>query len=216
LALAFFFASLDLDPNPADKVVVIDDPVSSLDEHRSLTTVQEMRRLAARVAQVIVLSHSKPFLCRIWEGADPGVRSALRVLRDGAGSTIETWNVDADAVTEHDRRHTALCEYAANGGQNEREIAGFIRPHLEAFFRVAYPEHFPPGTLLGQFRTLCDRRVNTPQPILNANDIHELRDIVEYANRFHHDTNPAWAAEVINANELAGFVTRTLTFAKRQ
>ncbi|MBR7513273.1 AAA family ATPase, partial [Mycobacterium tuberculosis] len=79
LALAFFFASLDQDPQLAQKVVVIDDPMTSLDEHRSLTTVQEIRRLVGRVAQVIVLSHSKPFLCGLWEGANPADRSAIRV-----------------------------------------------------------------------------------------------------------------------------------------
>ena len=44
LALAFFFASLDSDPQLAQKIVVIDDPMTSLDEHRALTTVQETRR----------------------------------------------------------------------------------------------------------------------------------------------------------------------------
>ena len=34
LALAFFFASLDRDPLLAQKIVVIDDPMTSLDEHR--------------------------------------------------------------------------------------------------------------------------------------------------------------------------------------
>jgi wobble nucleotide-excising tRNase len=221
LALAFFFASIELDLNRATKTVVIDDPVSSLDEHRSLTTVQEIRRLSTQVAQVIVLSHSKPFLCRIWEGAAPASRSApdhrvaLHVVRDGNGSTIASWNVDHDSVTEHDRRSAALRDYMTNGAGNDREIAQSLRPHLEAFFRVACPEHFPPGTLLGPFRGLCDQRVNTAQQILNAADIQELRDIVEYANRFHHDTNPAWETEVVNAVELTGFVTRVLTFVKR-
>ena len=215
LALAFFFASIELDPTFANKTVVIDDPVSSLDEHRSLTTVQELRRLSTRVSQVVVLSHSKPFLCRIWEGADPATRVALHVLRDGNGSTIEAWNVDNDSLTEHDRRNAIFRDYLANGVANEREIARSIRPHVEAFFRVAYPEHFPPGTLLGPFRGLCDQRVNTAQQILNAQDIQELRDIVEYANRFHHDTNPAWQTEVVNAGELTGFVTRVLAYVKR-
>jgi wobble nucleotide-excising tRNase len=58
LALAFFFAALDRDPSLQSTVVVIDDPISSLDEHRSLTTVQEVRHLSARAGQVIVLSHS--------------------------------------------------------------------------------------------------------------------------------------------------------------
>ena len=217
LALAFFFASLELDPvNLAGKIVVIDDPVSSLDDHRSLTTVQEIRRLAARVSQVIVLSHTKPFLCRIWEGADTTTRAAFHVARDGNGSTIVTWNVDLDCITEHDRRHELLRAYLVNGGQNEREIARSIRPLLEAFLRVACPEHFPPGTLLGQFRNMCQQRVNTAQEILNAQDLQELRDVVEYANRFHHDTNPAWETEVINAAELTGFTNRALAFAKRR
>ena len=50
LALAFFFASLDRDPQLAEKIVVIDDPMTSLDEYRSLTTIQEMRRLVPRVS----------------------------------------------------------------------------------------------------------------------------------------------------------------------
>ena len=99
LALAFFFASLDQDPELARKTVVIDDPMTSLDEHRSLTTVQEMRRLLAKVSQVIVLSHSKPFLCSLWEGADTGIRSAMRIIREGAGSTLATWDVRQDCIT---------------------------------------------------------------------------------------------------------------------
>ncbi len=215
LALAFFFSSLEMDPNLVTKTVVIDDPVSSLDDHRSLTTVQEVRRLATRAAQVMVLSHSKTFLCHIWDGADKAARAALHVVRAGNGSTIEPWDVDQDSITEHDKRHAALREYLVNGGQNELEIAASIRPLLEAFLRVAYPENFPPGTLLGHFSRLCGERTGTPQQILNAQDLQELRNIVEYTNRFHHETNTALATEIINSGELNGFVTRTLAFARR-
>ena len=144
------------------------------------------------------------------------MRVALHVVRDGNGSTIEPWNVNEDSITEHDRRHSVLREYLASGGQNEREIARSIRPLLEAFFRVACPEYFPAGSLLGPFRTLCEQQVNTAQQILTEQDIEELRDIVEYTNRFHHDTNQSWETEVINGGQLTGFVTRALAFAKRQ
>ena len=40
LALAFFFACLDRDPRQKDRIVVFDDPVSSLDEHRCVATIQ--------------------------------------------------------------------------------------------------------------------------------------------------------------------------------
>ena len=71
LAIVFFFASLDQDAQIAQKIVIIDDPMTSLDEHRSLTTLQEMRRLQARVGQVVVLSHSKPFLWGLIYMLDP-------------------------------------------------------------------------------------------------------------------------------------------------
>ncbi len=215
LAVAFFLASIELDPNKANRVVVIDDPVSSLDEHRSLTTVQEVRRLLNQVGQVVILSHSKPFLCRVWESTTPAQKAALQVVRQGNVSAIAVWDVNADSETENDRRHVALRNYLANGGQNEREIAAAIRPCLEAFFRVAYPEHFPPGKLLGRFRDVCRQRVGTPQEILSQVDHDELRDIIDYANLFHHDTNPAWETEVINGTQLEGFVRRVLEFAKR-
>ncbi|MDX6518756.1 MAG: hypothetical protein QOF50_1602, partial [Gaiellaceae bacterium] len=51
--------------------------------------------------------------------------------------------------------------------------------------------------------------------ILSRADTDELANLVEYGNRFHHDTNPAWETEVVNDGELQGFVTRTLTFVKR-
>ena len=215
LALAFFFASLDRDPNLGDKIVVVDDPLSSLDEHRSLTTVQEVRNLAGRARQVIVLSHTKAFLCGVWESADRLTRASLQVSRDGDGSTIAAWDVDADSETEHDRRHTLLCGLMQASTGDPRVVAQAIRPHLESFLRVANPEHFPASTLLGPFRNLCDQRAGTAQEILSRADTDELRNLIEYANRFHHDTNPAWATELVNDAELHGFVGRTLAFVKR-
>lgn len=199
LALAFFFASLEQDPQLAQKIVVIDDPMTSLDEHRSLTTVQELRRLLPRVAQVIVLSHSKPFLCNLWEGASAAERSALRLVRAAAGSTFAPWDVRQDCITEHDRRHELVTRYLqAADPPIERQVAAALRPILEAFARVAYPATFPPGGLLGPFIGICEQRVNTPAQILGQADIAELRALLDYANLFHHDSNPAWATQVIN------------------
>jgi len=213
LALAFFFASIELDqPNLAAKTIVIDDPVSSLDDHRSLTTVQELRRLVARVAQVVVLSHSKSFLCTIWEGADAATTVTLKVSRDGDGSAIEPWAVDRDCLTEHDRGHETVREYVRNRGNNEQDIARSLRPMLEAFMRVAYPEHFPPGSLLGQFKALCKERVDSDQPILNSADIQELGDLIEYAKQFHHHDDPPIE---INESELKAFAERVLLFTTR-
>ena len=216
LALAFFFASLEQDQHLAQKIVVIDDPMTSLDEHRSLTTVQEMRRLLPRVDQVIVLSHSKPFLCSLWEGASTADRSAIRLVRAPAGSTFAPWDVRQDCITEHDRRHELVTGYLQAADPTvERQVAAALRPILEAFARVAYPTTFQPGGLLGPFLGICEQRVNTPTQILRQADIAELRALLDYVNLFHHDSNPAWATQVINDHALVNFTQRTLAFARR-
>lgn len=221
LALAFFFASLDQDPDLANKIVVIDDPMTSLDEHRTLRTREEIMALAARVRQVIVLSHSKPFLCNLWEQSDRNVSTALRINRVAIGSEITAWDVRNDSISEHDKRHELVRGYlqAADPGK-ERQVASALRSILEAFMRVAYPEHFPPGTLLGPFLGLCDQRLNGSNEILSAGDsagdIAELRTLLGYANLFHHDSNPAWQTAAINDAELTDFSERTFLFASRR
>lgn len=217
LALAFFFASLEQDPNLADKIVVVDDPMTSLDEHRSLSTVEEVRGILNRVQQVIVMSHSKPFLCNIWEGADTQTRSALRISRDGAGSTLAAWDVHQDCITAHDRRHALVSDYiqAANAA-NERDVAQALRPILEAYLRVAYPAEFQPGAMLGQFIDAARLRVGQPSQIMSGADIDDLDQLRNFANRFHHDSNPAWQTTAINDQELTNFAERTLLFTSRR
>tara|TARA_R100000935_G_C2840561_1_gene170747 strand:- start:2233 stop:4518 length:2286 start_codon:yes stop_codon:yes gene_type:complete len=217
LALAFFFASLEQDPNLANKIVVIDDPMTSLDEHRTLRTREEILAMGRRVRQVIVLSHSKAFLCHLWEQADRNAVVALRINRAAVGSDIAVWDVRNDSISEHDKRHELVRAYLlAAAPDQERAVATSLRPILEAFMRVAYPKYFPPGTLLGPFIGICEQRVGGPNEILCAGDIAELRGLLAYGNRFHHDANPAWQVAAINDAELTDFVERTLSFASRR
>lgn len=221
LALAFFFACLDQSGNLADKIVVIDDPMTSLDEHRNRNTLAEMRRLLHRVDQMIVLSHSKPFLCPLWQDSAPTQHQALRIDRMRVGqnqdaSTLTAWNVHSDCVQEHDRRHERVQTYIQNADSTtERDVAMSLRPMLEAFVRVAYPSEFPPGSCLGAFINVCAQRQGTHRQILNARDTNELNYLREYANEFHHDTNPAYQTVIINGQELTNFCVRTIAFTRR-
>ncbi len=215
LALAFFFASLDRDPNLASKVVVIDDPINSLDEHRHLTTVQEIGRLPARVEQLIVLSHSKRFLCELWEGADKTAREAIEIVRSGTGSTLRGWVVHHDLITEHDKQHALLRHYLNNSPPDNRPVAAAIRPVLERVVRVVYPDRFAPGDMLGKFVNLCKQRIKKSDQILDEARTQELDNILAYANRFHHDTNKTYETEAVNDGELRAFVERTLAWVRR-
>ena len=212
LAFALFFSSLDQSPNLANAIVVIDDPISSLDEHRSLTTVQEVRKLVERAGQVIVLSHNKQFLCAVWNRNSSEEYASLENAQNGDESTIIPWDVSQDSVTEHDQRHSLLKEFADTGSKPTREVAQAIRLHLEGYLRVACPGHFSSGSMLGPFINTCRQKLGETDEVLNQATLQELKDIVEYANRFHHDTNPAGQSQAISGGELRGFVKQTLDF----
>ncbi len=215
LALALYFSALDGDQNLGDTVVVLDDPKSSLDDHRSLRTAQETRRLMSRARQVIVLSHDKRFLCDIWEGADRSETVALEITKTNDDSSLVPWDISADAFTEHDRRHRAFRDYLDNGAGNEREVARDLRLHLEGYFRTVCPYEFPAGSSLGGgFVDKCRQRFGHTSQILDQARLRELMDILEYAHKFHHDTNPAWQSESINSSELEGYVENVLDFVR--
>jgi wobble nucleotide-excising tRNase len=217
LALAFFFASLDRDPQLREKIVVIDDPMTSLDEHRSLSTIQQVLQLVGKARQVIVLSHSKPFLCQLWENGARLDRTALKISRAAVGSAFEAWDVNQDCITLHDKRHSLVTNFIASSvGADDRAVATALRPILEVYARVAYPPDFPPGALLGPFLERCRQRVTGTSPIMSQADIDELRRLLDYANQFHHDSNPgAYQTVLINDQELADFCRRTIAFTRR-
>ena len=192
MALALFFSSLDRNPNLADTVVVIDDPMSSMDDHRSLATVQKVRELSRQSRHTIVLSHDKKFLCGILSGLNLGEPyTTLEIARNGNESNIQHWDATRDSITEHDQRYLLLQRYAANQSGAAREVAIAVRFYLEGYFRAACPGHFLPGKLLGQFAQECKQKLGRSDEVINQETIEELETILEYANRFHHDTNPA-------------------------
>lgn len=215
LALAFFFASLErLDLS--DTIVVIDDPISSLDEARAFATSQEIRRLEGRCRQLIVLSHSRTLLCQLWEKMDKNRTATLEIRDCGRDrSTLEPWDAEAAAVTEFDRLHRLIRDYAEESRGDPQKVAPALRIMLESFIRVAFITHFKPGNQLGNFLTRAKQALADGSPILSAEVVQELDDLREYANLFHHSTNRSgWIQALANVNEreLRGFAKRVVQF----
>ena len=163
---------------------------------------------------MIVLSHSKAFLCGLWDSTVRNSPAAVRIDRAQSGSELSAWDVRADSISEHDKRHELARHYLrAADPSKEREVAASIRPILEAYMRVACPEHFRPGALLGPFLSICEQRASAGEQIMSAEDVSELRKLLDYANQFHHDTNAAYMTTAISDTELRQFLERALTFA---
>lgn len=217
LAFAFFIAALQGEPSLQDDIVVIDDPLSSLDDHRRAVTSQEIQALVPKTHQMIVLSHSKHLLCSLWKNSRQGEGVPLEIRLRNGDTSLVPWNIHDDAVTEYDKRHERLRQFLRDGGTREdaKRVAVDLRPVLEGFFRVYCTEHFHPGDLL---RDLTNRArqalVAGSDPIFTQAELDSITQLIEYANRFHHETNPAYdrALEDLNEQELRGFAETVRDF----
>ena len=211
LAFSMFLTAIDLHPNSGDLTVVIDDPITSLDEHRWRRTITELRKVAQRVEQLIVLSHDRQFLGKIWEQirVPDDDRVALRIARQDDGSSLREWDVIAETMTDHDRARKLITEYVNSGNGDERDVAEALRVYLEGFLLAVFPDEYRKGTTIGKFIQVCKQRQQENKPVLSSDHIQELEELVKYMNEFHHSGNTS-----INAGTLTTFAQNTLDFCR--
>jgi wobble nucleotide-excising tRNase len=108
LALAFFLAVIKEDADIAGKVVLFDDPFTSMDCFRRAWTEQSIRRVLLSAQQVIVLSHEASFLKGIRMGISEGEVKALQMRPAGRDNTVisaTTLSVDMN------RRGVLICRH---------------------------------------------------------------------------------------------------------
>ena len=220
LALAFFFLSVLKDKNSSKKIVVIDDAMTSLDGHRRRSTVQEIKKLHGIVDQVVILSHDKEFLRLFWRSKEcKDNRAAMQILRAGDSSGISEWEIEEDMAKEHLKKYKIVRGYIKiQEPGKEHEVGSCLRCILENFIEISYPMDYPAEEPLGHFLKRCrDHAQNGCEPILSCEETHELAELLDYANKFHHKSESGGSHDhlPINDQELAKFCSRTLKFCSR-
>lgn len=210
LALAFFLAQLEHDPDKASKIVIFDDPFNSQDSFRKDCTVQKIKKCGDDCRQVVVLSHDQSFLKRIWDrlASRAADRKCLQLKRVGLRDTkICPWDIEEATQARYVADLKALTDYYNAAIGNPRDIVNKIRPIIETYCRNLYPADFGNdmlGTIIGKIRVAG--AAHQLFPLLN--DLDALND---YTSRYHHGENPNAITEPISDGELQGFVKKTLT-----
>jgi len=161
LALAFFLAQLAESVDLSRKVVVLDDPFTSQDASRQTCTQQEIRRLAGSAAQVIVLSHDRRFLKRVWDGIDGGVSKTLQFSNFG-DTTVTEWDIET-VQDEYVATYTTLWLYCNRSEGDPQLVVRTIRPLLEGYLRMKLPREFPENKWLGDYvKQICEADPHSP------------------------------------------------------
>lgn len=213
LALAFFLAQLEQDPNGARKIVVFDDPFSSLDSFRRNHTVYQICRCEKACAQVIVFSHEPRFLKLLWDRVAPADRKTLQLARVGEeNTTIVEWDIERAVQARYQADIEALQSFFSSGGgdADARDVIQKIRPVLEAHCRTVCPTQFLETDLMGVIVGKI-RAAGTSHQLYEIAD--DLDEINIYCRRYHHGENSNDATEPIDESELQGYIKRTLLIA---
>ncbi len=204
LALAFFFSALEQDANKASKVVFLDDPFNSQDEHRRNQTGKLIHKAVSECAQVIVSSHEPSFLRTVWEGVLGDVEwKSLKLTRKGVDeTTIVEWDIEHETKHPFLRLHDELTEYIA-GTLTLRPSDVIQKPRLllEDYFRFRFPNTFKRrewlGEMIGHFEAAGSAHPLYPH-------LADLRAINDYTSPTHHSSG------AINESELRTHVEKLL------
>lgn len=210
LALAFFLAAFKQDPQAANKIVVLDDPFTSLDRFRRTCTQQLIRHVAGIAQQVVVLSHDPHFLKLIWDGYPPADIKVLQLCRTGDNTMIGELDIDAETQSTYIKNYSTLLNFYRDHAGSPLDVARSIRPFLEGMLRAHFPGHFQPNEWLGNFIDKIKSAGNTDGLQHAQADISEIEAINDYSKKYHHDQNPNADSEPLSPDELHGFVKRTL------
>lgn len=215
LALAFFLAQLEQDPNYKDSVVIFDDPFTSQDRFRRTRTQQLISDKVRDCKQVVVMSHDPYFLKLIWdnhESASTRTLQLTRVRRDEA--TIAEWDIEAATRSGYAQDYFDLQAYVHRSQGQPKDVARKIRPVLEGYLRVRFPAEFPEGQWLGQLiEKIRAATAGSPLESMHGQPLDELTNINDFSKTFHHETNPSgYDTAIPNEDELATFCEKTIRF----
>jgi wobble nucleotide-excising tRNase len=215
LAFAFFIASTLEDSKLNTRIVVVDDPMSSLDANRKHHTRTVLKKIHAKAQQLIVFAHDPYFLRDLRDALhkdDPAATIAKfqLVATQNSYTTFAALDIDKECESAYVRNHRILTEYAAGNGGDAKTVADAIRPMLEGYLHRRFPGLLPKDAMFGPIVTLIRDSVQ-PSPLCYAkNLVDELNQINDYAGGFHHDANAGSGTSAVTATELKTYVDRAL------
>jgi wobble nucleotide-excising tRNase len=220
LALAFFLAKVKLSQNIKDLILILDDPVSSLDRNRRRTTVEEIRNLSQKVKQIIVLTHYETFAYELYEYLKK-IKLTPKTLMIKNGC-IRKWNIEEEIKQPYFKKLDKLERFLSMEEISETEARKLIREVLEARLKFGYYKFLKDlgdrctlGPMINRLKEVVQANKESKEKIKlfkYPNDdqvIQELSDLESFSSEEHHEMVEKRTDEV-SPKEVKNYVRRTL------
>lgn len=212
LALAFFLAKVNADPNLAQIIVVLDDPFTSLDHFRREFTANEIRKLCGKALQVIVLSHEKTFLRLLWDKIDHDKIASVALQAGAPGITaIAPFDIETATQPRHATERTQIEEFAEGEQHEPKYIRTRLRTVCEDFYRKGDPGLFRQAASLEEIIRVLE---GAPTDHVYKGALDDLKAVNEYSRGDHHAALPGNPSEEISIEELKQFCRLVLELTR--
>lgn len=229
IALAFFLSKLDIDPNKQNKVLIFDDPLSSLDTNRRTYTIGIIKSMFQQLKQVVVLSHNEYFLHEVSKDIAASDKCTLRIAEDFAAraSKIEVCDLNELVKIDYFRNIERLEAFRSTPDINLKDaVLGWLRNVLEAHLRFKFYKEIRSMTgqpTFGRLISFLDAFPVTFRDNANRIDIISKLNLINGVSwKSHHgDPNPDYTVLGVNPNtigitELDNLVQDTLNLIEVQ
>lgn len=216
LAFAFFLAKLNLDEQIDKKIIIFDDPVSSLDRNRRRRTVEYIRDLSNKTRQVILLTHNDGFAFELYNTLkDIGMKPATREICNGK---IDEWNIEEAMKHPYFIRIAKLERFLdMDETISAAEARELIRLVLEDSLKFRYFKYFEQlgdncwlGPMVGKLREAIEDD-NFQFKHTNKDEVvNELSNLCDLSGPAHHGGIAQPHKQDLSPEEIKNYVNLTL------
>ena len=228
LALAFFLSKF-AKANSDNSIVVLDDPMSSLDNYRKDATIVEIEKLINNGYQTIVFSHDPFFLSEIQKYSilsqhtkcfeiDVSYKKSNPLKADSSqyisSQMVERSDYDSHVLHSYHKEYNKLYDFVADAKDESKvEVARSIRPILEAHLRFLYPREFNEGVWLGNMITMIRDETDPSSHFFDThNQISQITKINEFSKAFHHADGFDTKIQSLDLQTVQSYAQETLQF----
>ncbi len=225
IAFSFFLAKLTEDSDLSNKIIVIDDPLSSLDSNRRQRTIEAIEKISKKAKQIFLLSHDEMLLFDVYER---GKMVEMQALQINSQVNICFWDIEQAMMHPYFKVIKELSDFNETNDLSSDldNMRSKIRRAIEGTLKFRYFKFLDEVTLLPNGKSIqkfdrkfglgkmidklefsnCNFKINKKEDVINR-----LRELNEYSNPPNHDNSDiAHRQASTNKEELKGFIRDTL------
>ncbi|MDO9566534.1 MAG: AAA family ATPase [Candidatus Desulfaltia sp.] len=206
LSLSIFWAKLSTaeDSEMTNKIIVLDDPVTSFDDNRIIKNNDIIWNFKDKANQIILLTHYPSFIKDFYKRCNPNDRSNfMEIKQNNKTSSLEKMDMEFFCCNEMEQQFYSISDFINK--RSSADIRQKLRPYFENHLKILFLKSMIENNLLNQ---TLEVKINKLREIGLISGTIEKR-----LHKYRQETNPE--AHIFTSNnqeDIRSFAEELLNF----